>query len=122
MVLWIPGMLFDDLIADGCFLETDLPLYLELAEYFVDVGDLVLPWQHSIVTVKVANHHVFLVPALLLQKLLIAILEQLLIILPTADQQHQLQDHDGFIAQILEMLLVLLIIRDVEDHKGEMVE
>jgi hypothetical protein len=112
----------NDLIPDICIFETNLPFYFKLPKYFMDVGDLVLPRQHSIVTVKITNHHVFRVPTLPLQKLLIAILEQFLIILPDSNQQDQLQDHDSLAAKILEILLMLVIIRDIEDHKGEMVE
>lgn len=121
-MLWVPGVLFNDLISDICFFETDLPFYLESTKYFMYVGDLVLPRQDSIVTVKVTNHHVFRVPALPLQKLLIPILKQFLIILPGTNEQYKLQDHNSLTAKILEILLMFVIIRHIKDHKGEMIE
>lgn len=122
MMLLIPSMGLNDLIPNICFFEADLPFYFKLPKHFMDIGDLVLPRQHSIVAVKVANHHIFRVPTLPLQKLLIAILKQFLIILPDSNQQNQLQDHDSLAAKIFEILLMLVVIRDIEDHKGEMVK
>lgn len=122
MMLLIPGVLFNDLIADMRFFEANLPLDIERPKNFVDVGDLVLSRQDPIVTVKVANHQILRVSALLLEVLLIAILKQFLVILPAANEQDELQDHDSLAAEILEILLMLVIIWYIQDDKGEMIE
>jgi hypothetical protein len=86
------------------------------------IGYLVLSGENPIVTVEIASHQFLLSATVLLQKLLIGIFYELLIVGCCRDEEDHLVGHHCSLGQLLEVVLVFFVIRDVEDYEGEVLE
>lgn len=87
-------MIFNKLVPDRRAFEGNVPFYIKVSQYSVNLLNLFLPSDNSVPAIEVAYYGIFIVFAKALKQLLICLWDEFLVVAALTDEEDGSVDHD----------------------------